>query len=78
MPVINVTYEYINFLLTRFGDRRIPIIDDRTGKPAGIQKWIDNGFLNGPPMTLRMFENWVMNAIAANSFFIVQNHCCPR
>jgi nitroreductase len=72
-PVVNVTYEYINFLLTRFGDRRIPIIDDRTGKPAGIQKWIDNGFLNGPPMTMRIFENWVMNAIAANSFFIVQN-----
>lgn len=72
-PVVNVTYEYINFLLTRFGDRRIPIIDDGTGKPAGIQKWIDNGFLNGPPMTMRIFENWVMNAIAANSFFIVQN-----
>lgn len=73
MPVVNVTYEYINFLLTRFGDRRIPIIDDRTGKPAGIQKWIDQGYLNGPPMTMRIFENWVMNAISANSFFIVQN-----
>lgn len=73
MPVVNVTYEYINFLLSRFGDRRIPIVDDRTGKAAGIQKWIDNGFLNGPPMTMSMMDNWVMGAISANSFFIVQN-----
>jgi hypothetical protein len=64
MPAINVTYEYINFLLTRFGDRRIPIIDDRTGKPAGIQKWIDNGFLKlGTLLEAKVF--WVKGSLEA-------------
>ena len=33
------------------------IIDDATEKPAGVQKWIDKGYLKGPHLPLSYLEN---------------------
>jgi hypothetical protein len=73
MPVVNITYEYLDFLLILFNDERQPIIDDRTGKPAGIAKWIDNGFLNGPQLPMTLADVFVLNVTTAIAHYMAQN-----
>jgi hypothetical protein len=73
LPVVDITYEYINFLLLGFCDDGYRIIDERTGKPAGIAKWCDNGFLNGPQMTISMMEVFVYSVVAGTAHYMAQN-----
>jgi hypothetical protein len=73
MPVVNITYEYLDFLLILFNDEHQPIIDDRTGKPAGIGKWIDSGFLKGPQLPLTLADVFVLNVTTAIAHYMVQN-----
>lgn len=73
MPVVDLTYEYINFLLLALADERYQVIDDRTGKPAGIGKWIDNGFLNGPQLPMTLMEIFVLNVVIAAAHYMVHN-----
>lgn len=49
-PVVDLSYQYINalmYLLTQPDKARPVIVDDRNFyQPAGVKKWIKNGFLN--------------------------------
>jgi hypothetical protein len=73
MPIIDLTAEYINLLFGCFQGEGYQMIDDRTGKAAGIQKWIDKGVLNGPPVPLSSIEYLTYNACIGPSFMQIQN-----
>jgi hypothetical protein len=73
MPVIEMTCEYINFVLMGLSDHRWRIIDDITGKPAGIGKWIDNGFLNGAKMSMSWLETYLAGMLSSVGHYMVQN-----
>lgn len=49
-PVVDLSHQYINgmmYLLTQPAGARPAIVDDRNFyRPAGVRKWIKNGFLN--------------------------------
>jgi len=64
MPVVDQTEEYLNTLLVLFEGRGRKVIDDlRGGQVAGLQKWVDNGFIKGAEVTLSSFE---FNALMLN------------
>jgi hypothetical protein len=73
MPIINVTTEYVNVVLVSCSDERWQIIDDRTGEPCGLKKWVDNGYLSGPTIPLSMFEMMVLNACMSTAHCMIQN-----
>ena len=57
MPVADNTRELIHGILLFCGrEDRFKIIDDRTGKPAGCDKWIKSGWLSGPEAPLSTIE----------------------
>jgi len=72
-PIIDVTWEYINFLFLSFGDEHYQMVDDKTGKPAGVGKWVDNGFLSGAPVPISMLELLVFNVCVASGHYMAQN-----
>lgn len=49
-PVVDLSHQYINglmYLLTQPAGARPTLVDDRNFyRPAGVQKWVKNGFLN--------------------------------
>ncbi|GAA3823096.1 hypothetical protein ACFS5L_09485 [Streptomyces phyllanthi] len=49
-PVVDLSHQYINalmYLLTQPDGARPTFVDDRNlYRPAGVKKWVDNGFLN--------------------------------
>ena len=51
LPVVDLSHQYINalmYLLTQPDGARPTLVDDRNlYRPAGVQKWVKNGFLNG-------------------------------
>jgi len=64
IPVADTTREYINLLFTGLAQFRWQLWDEIEDRPAGVDKWIDNGFLNGPRMTLSQYESmlpWLCN-----------------
>ena len=64
IPIADVTREYINLLLTGIAQFRWQLWDEVADQPAGVDKWIDTGFLNGPKMTIFQYDNmlpWVCN-----------------
>ena len=73
MPVIDITYEYINFVVSSITDDHWQFYDDRNGSPAGIKKWIDNGYLNGPAVPLTYLEIGVSSACTATAHYMIQN-----
>ncbi|RSS48442.1 hypothetical protein EF912_25200 [Streptomyces sp. WAC07061] len=50
LPVVDLSHQYVNalmYLLTQPDGARPTLVDDRNFyRPAGVRKWIDNGFLN--------------------------------
>lgn len=50
LPVVDISHQYINalmYLLTQPEGARPTIVDDRNFyRPAGVRKWVKNGFLN--------------------------------
>jgi len=74
LPVVDLTSEYINFLLYAFEHEGYYILDQMKGKPAGVQKWIDAGrFDQGFSVPLLMFETFVFNVVVAMGHYKVQN-----
>lgn len=76
-PLVETTIREINFLFlgSHQGppeNRRI-ILDDATGEPAGVQKWVDNGWLKGFRLPLSMFEAAIVNSSATLSACAMQN-----
>jgi len=57
MAVVDNTRELINgILMFSSCEDRFKLIDDRTGKPAGCERWIKSGWLNGPEAPLSTVE----------------------
>lgn len=76
VPISDVTEEYISVLLLLFGEpatSRLQVFDERTGQPAGVKKWIDNGFLKGPKVTTQYLEEEAAKAAAGINSFMCQN-----
>ncbi|MEV0387586.1 hypothetical protein [Nonomuraea sp. NPDC050643] len=50
LPVVDISHQYINalmYLLTQPDGARPTLVDDRNFyRPAGVRKWVKNGFLN--------------------------------
>jgi len=64
IPIADTTREYINLLFTGLAQFKWRLWDEVTNAPAGVRKWIDNGFLDGPIMTIAEYDNilpWLCN-----------------
>jgi len=64
IPVADTTREYINLLFTGLAQFRWQLWDEVEDRPAGVEKWIENRFLNGPVMTIAQYEAmlpWLCN-----------------
>lgn len=72
-PICDVTAEYLNLYLLNADDDKRRLWDDELGKPAGIQKWIDNGYLTGGIMPMSFAEYRTMLACYTSCGCIIQN-----
>jgi hypothetical protein len=64
IPIADTTREYINLLFTGLAQFRWQLWDEVTNQPAGVSKWIENGFLNGSRMTIAQYDAmlpWLCN-----------------
>lgn len=75
IPVTDVTEEYLN-LLTLYCSHSygFSIIDDLTGEPAGVKKWIEKGRLKGEiKLSLFDLEVRILTGLNVEQAFICQN-----
>ena len=75
VPVTDVTEEYLN-LLTLYCSHSygFTIIDDLTGKPAGVGKWVDKGRLKDEiKLSLFDLEVRILTGLNVEQAFITQN-----
>jgi len=64
MPVADTTREYINMLLTGIAQFRWRMWDEVADRPAGVERWIRRGLLNGEKMTIFNYDAmlpWLCN-----------------
>jgi len=64
IPIADTTREYINLLFTGLAQFRWQLWDEVKNQPAGVSRWINNGFLDGPRMTITQYESmlpWLCN-----------------
>jgi hypothetical protein len=54
-------------------EQKIAVIDDATGKPAGVQKWLDNGYLKGPRAPLSFIEDMLQGINHKETASCLQN-----
>lgn len=75
IPVTDVTEEYINLLhLYCSNSYGFTIIDDLTGKPAGVEKWIQKGRLkDNIKLSLFDLEVRILTGLNVEQAFICQN-----
>jgi len=75
IPVTDITEEYLN-LLTLYCSHSygFTIIDDLTGKPAGVEKWIEKGRLKSDvKLSLFDLEVRILTGLNVEQAFICQN-----
>jgi len=72
-PLIDLSAEHINDVLAAFEREKLRVVDERTGQWAGIGKWIDNGVLHGPEVTLRFIDYNTLAGQIAAAHFMGQN-----
>ena len=75
IPVTDITEEYLN-LLTLYCSHTygFTIIDDLSGKPAGVGKWIEKGRLKGDvKLSLFDLEVRILTGLNVEQAFICQN-----
>lgn len=72
-PVVDVSAEYINVLLSDFERERLRIIDENTGQWAGVGRWVQSGMLNGPEVTMRFVELGMLNTQVSIGHYMAQN-----
>jgi len=63
-PVSDTTQEYINMLMTGLAQFRWQLWDEVADCPAGVDRWINSGFLDGPRMTVFQYDQmlpWLCN-----------------
>lgn len=78
LPIAELVSREIDLLMVSANqstpEERLLIIDDDTGKPAGIQKWIDNGYLKDAAVTtVSRFETGVLRSKIVSLGAISQN-----
>ena len=75
IPVTDITEEYINLLLLYCSNTYgFTIIDDLTGKPAGVEKWIKKGRLKDQvKLSLFDLEVRILTGLNVEPAFICQN-----
>lgn len=75
IPVTDITEEYINLLLLYCSNTYgFTIIDDLTGKPAGIEKWVKMGRLKEQvKLSLFDLEVRILTGLNVEQAFICQN-----
>lgn len=64
IPIADTTREYINLLFTGLAQFRWQLWDEVEDRPAGVERWIDNGFLHGERMTIARYDAmlpWLCN-----------------
>jgi hypothetical protein len=64
IPIADTTREYINLLFTGLAQFRWQLWDEVQGRPAGVGRWIERGFLNGKRMTIAQYDSmlpWLCN-----------------
>ncbi len=64
MPVADATREYINLLITGIAQFRWQMWDEVANKPAGVEKWIRTGLLDGEKMSISNYDAmlpWLCN-----------------
>jgi hypothetical protein len=72
MPIVNPAFEIINSLLVMIQFEKYNIVDDATGQPAGIGKWVKKlGLEKAAPLSF--FMNMVGIAISLEAGFMTQN-----
>lgn len=72
MPIVNPNYEIINSLFVMVQYEGYKIVDDVTGRPAGIDKWVDKLKLT-KAAPLSYFMTLCVNAISFEAAFMTQN-----
>lgn len=74
MPIIEISEEYLDAVITVFMGEGYKVFDDiKGGGPAGIKKWIDNGTLKGVDAPLSMLEYTLFVGNLAAPFHALQN-----
>lgn len=64
IPVADTTREYINMLFTGLAQFKWQLWDEVKDQPAGVGRWINSGFLDGPRMTIAYYDSllpWLCN-----------------
>ncbi len=72
-PVIDLSMEHINHVVASFEREKLKYFDERFKRWAGIDKWIKNGYLTGPEVTMRFVDYSTLIPQCGISFFIGQN-----
>lgn len=72
-PLVDLSVGYINNVLAAFEREGLRVIDERTGEWAGIGKWVANGTLDGPEVTLQWFDRHTLTGEIASAHFMGQN-----
>ncbi len=73
VPVNDVTFEYVNLLFCAFQDEHWCLMDNDTGKPAGLQEFVDSGYLNGATAPVSLLENLLVQIIGGTGHYMLQN-----
>ena len=71
-PILDITVELLNLYLMMYATGT-QLFDDEKGKPAGIQKWIDNGSLWEKKLPLSLYETGQAQILIGHQFYIHQN-----
>ena len=72
-PVIDLSAEHINHAIAIFQREGLRVLDERTKQWAGIKKWIDNGTINGPEVTMHFLDHSTSDVQIAAGYFMAQN-----
>ncbi len=76
IPVVDHSEEYINWAsMVLSGEYGYRLYDDmKDGRPAGLEKWIDGGYLKGPEIPLSSFESFVWSGIILAPAYLMMEH----
>ncbi|MBC7221255.1 hypothetical protein H5T55_07325 [Candidatus Bipolaricaulota bacterium] len=73
IPLADTTREYINLLMTGVAQFRWQLWDEVTHTPAGVDRWVENGFLNGPRITIHQYDQMLPWLCSLEAGMAMQN-----
>ena len=72
-PVIDLSAEHINHAIAGFEREKLKLYDETHKRWAGVDKWVDNGYLDGPEVSMHFADYATMTVQLAAGFFMAQN-----